>query len=897
MPTFMTPTSSRSPLAITTAISFALAGHAFAQGTGGNFPVPRSGPTVAAWLEVVSADPSPSSAVWLLHEKYLEQAAALRDGEIESWLTEGQGLSTPFAGDDPEAAVRRARARASAQRRLVERLGQMEANFWNEVAAELGLDAERLAVLQARGSRDRALDLRMRANFMGDSEPIDLLEILAKLDATPEEAAAIRTALADHDQRLNDALRKAMDEELDRSVKIAESIAARRAASEAFQAAVAEEVQAAAAEGREPVAVAPGLDPRLDPMMGAMLVGSSSRAIREQQLDSFARLAGLVSDERLSGLLVTLRLVPGDGMTTFFRNSIEPRIASGTISAEQAAQVDSIRADHFRERVRLGLEYAREEVRSEEMFAMAFAPGEAPPAVAERRVDVLRRELSSTLPERTRERLAGIVDMESIAKSGAMVGRTGRGRAAPDGGVSIQIGEAIPAQGIAFTAVSVVSTLEVGDGAPIEMSFSGPIAISFTNEGGMTVVGENGSSAPPLRAMDERRFATMLADARLDMTLRDIAEQIRRDAAESFDAIVRELEAAIQAERSRRRDGVPIEFFMVGATDASLPEIDAALRRCLDADRVMFESLEAVLGPESAETLAMWRDARAIELFAIAAGLRGRNAEFSFAPWQGKHASIDALDLALESVPEAMRDEAVRAAAARALREQRQAVEAYWSEQQAIRPALRAARDAVFNRPPPEPGAIVDPVGAGEESLARHQELAKAEGRREQSDRRVREAIRASLDRFEQAMPPDAGRSFHAAVRRAAWPDVVPSMPALDGMNAAMRIVAADEQAMARLAEIEEAYLAESEALFESLDGLAPSQPRRGEGGDGPGGFSPEEMKRWESISGRLRFRHRELDYGTVRSLRELVGPEQASRIEWSEGRSRQGATFSFIGG
>ena len=146
-------------------------------------------------------------------------------------------------------------------------------------------------------------------------------------------------------------------------------------------------------------------------------------------------------------------------------------------------------------------------------------------------------------------------------------------------------------------------------------------------------------------------------------------------------------------------------------------------------------------------------------------------------------------------------------------------------------------------------------------------------------------------------MPPEAGRSFHAAVRRAAWPDVVPSMPALDGMNAAMRIVAADEQAMARLAEIEEAYLAESEALFESLDGLAPAQPRRGEGGDGPGGFSPEEMKRWESISGRLRFRHRELDYGAVRSLRELVGPEQASRIEWSEGRSRPSATFSFIGG
>ena len=494
-----TPRTSPLAIALTTAISFALAGHAFAQGTGGNFPVPRSGPTVATWLEVVSADASPTSVVWPLHEKYLEQAAALRDGEIEAWLADGQGLAMPFADDDPEAAVRRAKARASAQRRLVERLGQMEANFWNEVASELGLDAERLAVLQARGARDRALDLRMRANFMGDSEPVDMLEILAKLDATPEEAAAIRAALADHDQRLNDALRKAVDEELDRSVKIAESIAARQAASDELQAALAAELEAAAEEGREPVAIAPDLDPRLDPMMSAMLVGSSSQAIREQQLDSFARLAGLVSDERLNGLLVTLRLVPGDGMSTFFRTSIEPRIASGTISAEQVAQVDSIRAEHFRERVRLGLEYAREEIRSEEVFAMAFAPGEAPPAVTERRVDALRRELTSTLPERTRERLAGVVDMESIAKSGALVGRTGRGRMAADGGVSIQIGEAIPAQGIAFTAVSVVSSLEVGDGAPIEMSFSGPIAISFTNEGGMTFVSGGGAAARPFR--------------------------------------------------------------------------------------------------------------------------------------------------------------------------------------------------------------------------------------------------------------------------------------------------------------------------------------------------------------------------------------------------------------
>ncbi|MGA0172414.1 MAG: hypothetical protein ACO3NL_02060, partial [Phycisphaerales bacterium] len=616
-------------------------------------------------------------------------------------------------------------------------------------------------------------------------------------------------------------------------------------------------------------------------------------------VESLARLQGLVADERLNALLVGLRLVPGDGMGTFFKNSIDPRIRSGEISAEQAAEVDAIRADHFRERVAMAFEYAREDARTEPVFAMTFGEtGEMQPP-AEQRLDVLRRELTSTLPDRTRARLASILDMDSIAKSGAVVGRLGRAGGA--GRAAIAIGEAMPPQAITFTAVSVVSALDVEGGAGVAMELSGPISISFAGEGGMAVLGGR-PAAPPLRAMDQRRFATMLADAEADAALRDIAEQIRRDTAESFDEIVRDLEAQLEAAAERRRQSEQPSpaVFVLGRGEADLPTVDTALRRCLEADRIMFESLEAVLGEQSAETLAMWRDARAIELLSIAAGLRenaGLQFGFVFSPWQGKHAAIDLLELAIGSVPEAMRDAGVRAAAARELLAQRQAVETYWSEQQSIRPELKAARDAVFNRPPPVPGAVVDPAVASDESLARHRELAKAEARREEADRRVREAMKSSLARVEQAMPPEASRSFHAEVRRAAWPDVVPSMPALDGMNAAMRIVAADEAAMGRLAEIEEAYLAESEALFEGLDGLALPTARRDASNEGPGGFSPEQMQRWESISGRLRFRHRELDYETVLALRALVGPEQASRIEWPRGSGARGPTFSFIGG
>ncbi|MGA1517967.1 MAG: hypothetical protein ACO396_09380, partial [Phycisphaerales bacterium] len=832
---------------------------------------------------------------------YLERVAAVRDGEIEAWLADARDKGTAFTGDDPEAAVQRSRKRAASQRRLVERLGVLETNVWNEVADALSLDAAQLALLQARGTRERALDLRIRQSFGGGSEPVDLAEILARLEADAEESAAIRAALADHDQRLTEALRGAMDEQLDLPVKFAESLAARQAASAELQAQMAAEAEAAAAEGRPAMAIeATGAMFEGDPLVDYITGDRAARSIALQQAESLARLQGLVADERLNALLVGVRLAPGDGMSTFFRNSIEPRIKSGAISTEQAAEVEAIRADHFRERVAMAFEYAREDARTEPMMAMSVdGSGDLQPP-AERRVDVLRRELTSTLPDRTRERLASILDMDSIAGGGAMLGRTGRGRRAGGEIASFEIGEAVEGQAITFTAVSLVATLDGAEDGAMP-AFSGPISISFAGEGGMAVLGGR-PAAPPLRAMDQRRFATMLADADADAALRDIAEQIRRDTAESFDEIVRDLEAQLEAaaERRRQADQPSPAVFVLGRGEADLPTVDAAVRRCLEADRIMFDSLEAVLGEQSAETLAMWRDARAIELLSIAAGLRenaGRQFGFVFSPWQGKHAAIDLLELAIGSVPQAMRDPGVRAAAARELLAQRQAVETYWSEQQSIRPELKAARDAVFNRPPPVPGAVIDPVVANEEGLARHRELAKAEARREESDRRVREAMKSSLARLEQAMPPEASRSFHAEVRRAAWPDVVPSMPALDGMNAAMRIVAADEVAMGRLAEIEEAYLAESEALFEGLDGLALPTARRDASNEGPGGFSPEQMQRWESISGRLRFRHRELDYETVLALRALVGPEQASRIEWPRGSGARGPTFSFIGG
>jgi hypothetical protein len=160
--------------------------------------------------------------------------------------------------------------------------------------------------------------------------------------------------------------------------------------------------------------------------------------------------------------------------------------------------------------------------------------------------------------------------------------------------------------------------------------------------------------------------------------------------------------------------------------------------------------------------------------------------------------------------------------------------------------------------------------------------------------------MRDELDRLGGMVPEDRRAAYLAAVRRAAWPDVVPSMPAVSALETARDLVGDDEPRRLELAESERRYLAESDRLFAMLEELEIPRRRNPENAD-LGGFSPELMGRWQSLSGRLRFRHGELDFATVRAVRDLVGPEAAARIPWPTAGRRAGvpggATFEFFGG
>lgn len=855
---------------------------ALAQGTGGRFPDPRAGWMVSAWLEAVGVDPATAPLARPIHARYLAEVERLRDGEIEQWVVAG-AAAWMEPRIDAEERLARVAARAAAQRRLVERLAQLEDSMWTEVGEVVALDDARLGMLKARGERRRALDMRL--DMLGMGQPVDLLEVIERLECTAEEAALVRERLADHDGRLSEALRAVMDEQITRSIREAEAIVREVAAQESRRRAVEEETRLAKEEGR---------DPRTQEAMASVPVGEGrveigldlgqARRVRMQQIDSLARLQGLLADDRVAELLASLGHGSSDPIRSFMREKVDATLARGGVSAEVATALVEARAAYHRERLDLMLRIAREEAGGP--VAMEWTLGEdgeqVPPPDWTRRQEMGMR-LSGALPQEAQDRVLAILgedgdgDGGDAARREVLAGRQGVVGTVGGGGdltftgeISISVAttdgvelEGVPAAGGAMVAMAVspgAFTLEVGEGGVLRMV---PAAL-----------------LPPLRGFDAPTFSRMLAELAVADDLRIVAEQIRLDAESEIAAIVREAAEAPQ------EPAAEVGFFDMGPDVAVL---HAALERAVAADAAMFDALVDLLGEESAERLAPWRDWRVVELVAATAGLRGDDGSLArrgifLAPWEGSFASIDVPGIVREVAPRSTEDPAVAEALVEHLRRWRPAVEGYWAQMRSVMPALREMRRTLFMPRPAVSTATEDPVEVARQASERHRELFRLEEALPKARRAMTALMREELARIEATLPDDAARSFHAAARRAGWSEAVPEMSALEGMNAAMRLLAADEAAMARLAEIEEGYLARSDALFASLDQLAADPPRRarpeqGAGASPSGRLSIEGASRWESVVGRLQFRHRELDDATIEELRELVGPAHADSI------------------
>ena len=881
-------------------LALAAPGAALAQGTGGRFPDPRAGWMVSAWLEAVGVDPATAPLARPIHARYLAEVERLRDGEIEQWVVAG-AAAWMEPRIDAEERLARVAARAAAQRRLVERLAQLEDSMWTEVGEEVALDDARLGMLKARGERRRALDMRL--DMLGMGQPVDLLEVIERLECTAEEAALVRERLADHDGRLSEALRAVMDEQIDRSIREAEAIVREVAAQESRRRAVEEETRLAKEEGRDPrieeaMASVPGGEGRVE--IGLDL--GQARRVRMQQIESLARLQGLLADDRVAELLSSLGHGPSDPIRSFMREKVDATLARGGVSAEVAAALVEARASYHRERLDLMLRIAREEAGGP--VAMEWTLGEdgeqVPPPDWTRRQEMGMR-LSASLPQEAQDRVLAILGEGGeggggdAARREVLAGRQGVvGAAGGEGdftftaGISIAVAtsdgvelEGVPAMGGAMVAMPIsvsAMSIEIGEGGVIRM-----VPQAF---------------APPLRGFDAAAFARMLTELGVADEMRIVAEQIRLDAESEIAAIVREA-----AEAPQDPSAVEVGFLDMGPDVAVL---DAALGRALAADAAMFDALLDLLGDESAERLAPWRDWRVVELVAATAGLRGDDGSLArrgifLAPWEGSFASIDVPGIVREVAPRSTEDPAVAEALVEHLRRWRPAVEGYWAQMRSVMPALREMRRTMFMPRPAVSTATEDPVEVARRASERHRELFRLEEALPKSRRAMSTLMREELARIEAVLPDDAARSFHAAARRAGWSEAVPEMSALEGMNAAMRLLAADEAAMTRLAEIEEGYLARSDALFASLDQLAADPPRRarpeqGAGASPPGRLSSEGATRWQSVVGRLQFRHRELDDATIEELRELVGPAHADSIRGASPTPARVRTIFFGG-
>jgi len=867
----------------------------FAQGTGGRLPDPRRGAEVAAWLEESGLDGSKPGAdrldaVWTAHETYLAAVERLRDGQIETWLErypEEQFGPPEIAAD----ALDRAARQAAEHRRLFDRLAALEEAFWAEAAAAANLDETALELLRTRAVRKRALDLQARRRFFGGVDPIDLAGLIERLDATPEEEASIRERLADHDRRLAEALAVAVESEFESSIRRAEQRIAFERADADRRAAIETEVAAATEEGRRP---------DLDAIVAEMVVDGldverpnarGADALLAQQLASLERLRGAIADERLAILLAKLNHGGGDPLGRLFRGPIDDKIASGDIDPETAEAIAAIREAYYRERTMLAFELARLEGTSRRV-RLTIVGGDGTDQSLEPdadRLEELRSRLGNELPQQVRDRLSGLLQLEELEtnrRAANLPGRGGRGAvfiggaAEAAGTIDIEVIQGAPIEFATTTVVaSVDDTFEEGR----TFQISGPIVMSLAvGEGGELVFGTPEPTVPPFRPISVELFERVLADVALGEDLLIVAEQLRLDASDRFETTLAELRDVLKSESDvakARGPGAPIPF--ASGRGANLERIDAALRECLDADRVMFESLESLLDAEAVERLAMWRNARAAELLAVASGLRDGRFDPDLGgatpPWEPAYLRLEALGLLFDAVPDATARPELRPLLEEHVRRHRDELDRHWNSLRSLVPELREARSELFSGPSlvAEGG---DPEALMATMQARQRRLHEAERRMRENRSSSSRFMRDELDRLAGAVPADRRATYLATVRRAAWPDVVPSMPAVSAIETARELVGDDEPRRLELAAIEGRYLAESDLLFTMLEDLE-ALPRRPLETHDLGGFSPELMGRWQSLSGRLRFRHGELDFETVRTLRDLVGPDGAGRI------------------
>ncbi|MGA1045221.1 MAG: hypothetical protein ACO3ZY_08480, partial [Phycisphaerales bacterium] len=840
------------------ALALATSMPAVGQGAAGRVPDPRGGKELDRWLDDADVPESDRDAIFEIHARYLAEVERLRDREIEAWLREAPVWWGSGDVEQTRQKLEAARGRIAEQRRLLARLEALEERLWSEIGSTTAVPSSTVESLRQRARLDRLSDLGRHYAWRGNGAT-DLATLIAAAKATPAEAARIREVLAGHDATVVKVLEEQRDLALEAEVRQLGWTLEREERWAEMRRLADEEMQAAAQEGREAQVQEIYESFREDPTMQDESESEKNRLLARlarQQLAAIRAIEPILGDtDRLAGVMVATGVVPG-GMDDFYE-MFEEMGREGAVTPSQLAAIGEIRRRSIANEVPNRLEIAELEIRRLELPGNGWTLLEdgtyaESPESAEINARLMELQGGESMQEQ----------MQIVVSIGQIVG------AKTFGDIMRQWGrkQGIPEQFLEPMIAQLVAGIEAGaiDGERMQQE----------------MMARMWSPPPSWKVIDEATLAAILDDLGVEGEMRLVASQLIEDGAPRFEEAL--AAATSEIETPDPEDAEAMQQFLMrrmgGREATELAAIDAGLDRVLAADRAFFDDLVGVLGAEVEEPLRPWRAVRQAELIAGSEMAQGPAMVVSnwMDPSAGNFERVASFTIALEAIPEALRDPAVRAAFA-----------AHAEEIAGLR---RERRDSMRSLGPRRAAAMATAMALQEELNAasaadaamsqadmerqqrNQQELAAIERETERWSGAVGNRLRQDLARLQAVLDPESARAFRRAVLREAWRQELGSPSGLESLERAReRAIAAGDAA--RVAEADamiESYDAASDRLLDLL--WTTSEDVRANG-------SPKTMRIqegveqvdtsrwWPSAAGRAKFRQAELDFAVMRAV------------------------------
>ncbi|MGA1400398.1 MAG: hypothetical protein ACO38P_08435, partial [Phycisphaerales bacterium] len=687
----------------------------------------------------------------------------------------------------------------------------------------------------------------------------DLATLSAAAEATPSEAARIREALAGHDATVVKVLEEQRDLALEAEVRQLGWTLEREERWAEMRRLADEEMQAAAQEGREAQVQEIYDSFREDPTMQDESESEKNRLLARlarQQLAAIRAIEPILGDtDRLAGVMVATGIVPG-GMDDFYE-MFEEMGREGAVTPSQLAAIGEIRRRSIASEVPKRLEIAELEIRRLELqhngwILLEDGTYAESPESAELNARLMNLQGGESMQEQ----------MQVVVSIGQIVG------AKTFGDIMRQWGrkQGIPEQFLEPMIAQLVAGIEAGaiDGERMQQE----------------MMARMWSPPPSWKVIDEATLAAILDDLGVEGEMRLVASQLIEDGAPRFAEAL--AAATSEIETPDPEDAEAMQQFLMrrmgGREATELAAIDAGLDRVLAADRAFFDDLVGVLGAEVEEPLRPWRAVRQAELIAGSEMAQGPAMVVSnwMDPSAGNFERVAYFTIAIEAMPEALRDPAVRAAFAMHAEE--------------IATLRRERRDSMRSLGPRRAEAMatamalqeeLNAASAADEAMSQadmerqqrnQQELAAIERETERWSGAVGNRLRQDLARLQAVLDPESARAFRRAVLREAWRQELGSPSGLESLERAReRAIAAGDAA--RVAEADamiEVYDAASDRLLDLL--WTTSEEVRANGAPRAmmileGVEQVDASRWWPSAAGRAKFRQAELDFAVMRAV------------------------------